>query len=119
MARIPTRSPASAILVDGGSRVTIRRTRSIRGYKVGILARNSPDLHLTRNDLSYNWKQRLYSGIEKESLVDWMSYHQNEKDEWLRYGAGIYLRRLRSRRDRPQHRRAGPERPDGDRTRPG
>ncbi len=76
--------------MDGGSKVTIRGA-TIRGYKVGILARNSPDLHLTRNDLSYNWKQRLYSGIEKESLLDWMSYHQNEKDEWLRFGAGIYL----------------------------
>ena len=78
------------VLVAGGSRVTIRGA-TIRGYQVGILARNSPDLHLTHNDLSYNWKQRLYSGIEKESLVDWMSYHQNEKDEWLRFGAAIYL----------------------------
>ena len=78
------------VLIEGGSKITIRGA-TIRGYKVGILARNSPDLHLTRNDLSYNWKQRLYSGIEKESLLDWMSYHQNEKDEWLRYGAGIYL----------------------------
>ena len=79
------------VLIDGGSKVTLKNA-VIRGYKVGILARNSPDLHLTRNDLSFNWKQRLYSGIEKESLVDWMSYHQNEKDEWLRFGAGIYLR---------------------------
>jgi nitrous oxidase accessory protein NosD len=78
------------ILIDGGSKVTIQNA-VVRGYKVGILGRTSPDLHLTRNDLSYNWKQRLYSGIEKESLVDWMSYHQNEKDEWLRFGAGIYL----------------------------
>ena len=78
------------ILIDGGSNVTIQNA-VVRGYKVGILGRRSPDLHLTRNDLSYNWKQRLYSGIEKESLVDWMSYHQNEKDEWLRFGAGIYL----------------------------
>jgi nitrous oxidase accessory protein NosD len=79
------------ILIDGGAKVTLKNA-VVRGYKVGILARNSPDLHLTRNDVSYNWKQRLYSGVEKESLVDWMSYHQNEKDEWLRYGAGIYLR---------------------------
>ncbi len=78
------------ILVDGGSRVAIKNA-VIRGYKVGILARRSPDLHVTHNDLSYNWKQRLYSGIEKESLVDWMSYHDNEKDEWLRYGAALYL----------------------------
>ena len=80
------------ILVEGGSHVTVTNA-VIRGYKVAILARRSPDLHLSHNDLSYNWKQRLYSGIEKESLVDWMSYHQNEKDEWLRYGAGIYLRK--------------------------
>ena len=79
------------ILIDGGSKVTLKNG-VVRGYKVAILARNSPDLHLTRNDVSYNWKQRLYSGIEKESLVDWMSYHQNEKDEWLRFGAGMYLR---------------------------
>jgi nitrous oxidase accessory protein NosD len=78
------------ILIDGGSHVTIKNAL-VRGYKVGILGRKSPDLHLTRNDLSYNWKQRLYSGIDKESLVDWMSYHQNEKDEWLRFGAAIYL----------------------------
>jgi hypothetical protein len=78
------------LLVDGGRQVTIRNA-VIRGYKVGILARQSPELHLAQNDLSYNWKQRLYSGIEKESLVDWMSYHHNEGDEWLRYGAAIYL----------------------------
>ena len=62
------------ILIEGGSKVTIRNA-VIRGFKVGILARRSPGLHLTHNDLSYNWKPRLYSGIEKESLVDWMSYH--------------------------------------------
>lgn len=79
-----------AILVDGGERVTVRGAR-IRGYKVGILARNVTGLQLTGNDVSHNWKQRLYSRVERESLVDWMSYHNNEKDEWLRYGAGIYL----------------------------
>jgi parallel beta-helix repeat protein len=78
------------VLIDGGSGVTLKNAL-IRGYKIGILARRSPGLHLTRNDLSYNWKPRLYSGVEKESLVDWMSYHQNDKDEWLTRGAGIYL----------------------------
>jgi nitrous oxidase accessory protein NosD len=87
----PDQFAGVGLLVDGGSKVTIRGA-TIRGYKVGILARDSPDLHITRNDLSYNWKGRLHSGIEKESLLDWMSYHQNEKDEWLRYGAAIYLR---------------------------
>jgi nitrous oxidase accessory protein NosD len=80
------------LLVDGGTGVTIKNA-VIRGYKVGILARGTTRLHLTRNDLSFNWKQRLYSGVEHESLVDWMSYHNNEKDEWLRYGAAVYLDR--------------------------
>ena len=46
---------------------------------------------ITGADLSYNWKPRLYSLVEHESLVDWLSYHHNEKDEWLDAGAGIYL----------------------------
>ena len=79
-----------AILIDGGEHVSIRNAR-IRGFKVGILARNVKDLRIEGNDVSRNWKQRLFSRVEKESLVDWMSYHQNEKDEWLRYGAGLYL----------------------------
>jgi hypothetical protein len=80
----------TGIDIDGGDHVTVRGG-AIRGYKVGILARKSSSLHLTGIDVSYNWKQRLWSGIEKESLVDWMSYHDNEKDEWLRFGAAIYL----------------------------
>ena len=87
----PDSFTGTGILIDGGSKVTLKGA-VVRGYKVGIRARNSADLHLTGNDVSYNWKQRLYSHIDKESLLDWMSYHQNEKDEWLRYGAGIYLR---------------------------
>jgi hypothetical protein len=80
----------TGIEVDGGDHVTVKGG-AIRGFKVAILARKSPFLHLTGLDLSYNWKQRLWSGIEKESLLDWMSYHNNEKDEWLRFGAAIYL----------------------------
>jgi len=78
------------ILIEGGRGVTVKNA-VVRGYKVAILARRSPELHLSHNDLSYNWKPRLHSGIETESLVDWMSYHQNDKNEWLRFGAAIYL----------------------------
>lgn len=80
----------AGILVDGASGATVRGA-TIRGYKVAILARRSPRVHLTDNNLSYNWKPRLWSGIEHESLVDWLDYHDNEHDEWLRYGAAIYL----------------------------
>jgi hypothetical protein len=79
-----------AVLVDGGENVTIKNLTA-RGYKLGVLARRSAKLHITGADLSYNWKARLYSLVEHESLLDWMSYHHNEKDEWLEGGAGIYL----------------------------
>jgi hypothetical protein len=80
----------TGLLVEDSAGVTIRGG-AVRGYKVGVLARRAPRLHLTGGDLSYNWKPRLWSGIEKESLLDWMSYHDNERDEWLERGAAIYL----------------------------
>lgn len=86
----PDRFTGIAIRIDVGRNVTVRGAR-IRGYKTGILARRVTRLSLIDNDLSYNWRPRLYSGIEKESLIDWLDYHNNEHDEWLRYGAGIYL----------------------------
>src|SRR5213083_2509344 len=85
----------TAIRIDGGKNVRIIQARA-RGYKVGILARGTRNLTLEDNDLSYNWKPRLFSLVEHESLVDWLSFHHNEKDEWLRFGAGIYRQEVKS-----------------------
>lgn len=74
-----------------GKNVTIKNL-NVHGYKIGLIARNCAGLRLVNCDFSYNWKQHLLSTIDREDLSDWMSYHHNEKDEWLRYGAGIYLR---------------------------
>jgi len=79
-----------AVLVDGGENVTIRNLTA-RGYRIGVYARRSRGLHITGGNFSYNWKARLYSLVEHESLLDWMSYHHNDKDEWLDQGAGIYV----------------------------
>jgi parallel beta-helix repeat protein len=86
----PDAGSGVAIRVDGGSNVRIQHAR-VRGYKVGIMARGTRDLTLADNDLSDNWKPRLFSLVEHESLVDWLSFHHNEKDEWLRFGAAAYL----------------------------
>ena len=80
-----------AILVRNGRNITIKNL-SARGYKVAIMAQNVEGLKLEHCDFSYNYRQHLNSTQEKEDLSDWMSYHQNEKDEWLRYGAAMYLR---------------------------
>ena len=78
------------ILVDGDN-ITIKNLTA-RGYKVALMARNADGLTLENCDFSYNYRQRLKSTPFKEDLADWMSYHQNEEDEWLRYGAAVYLR---------------------------
>lgn len=81
-----------AILVKKGSKHITIRNAVIRGYKIAIMADSVTGLTITGCDLSYNWRDRLYSGYEKEDERDWMSYHHNENNEWLRYGAAIYLR---------------------------
>ncbi len=76
-----------------GKNITIKNLK-VRGYKVALMAVDCKDLKLIDCDLSYNWKQHLGSTLEKEDLADWMSYHQNEKDEWLRYGAAAYFKNV-------------------------
>lgn len=86
----PDRYTGTGILIDGGSHVTVRGG-AVRGFKIAVRATHAPNLHLTGIDVSYNWKPRLLSGIEQENQSDWLSFHDNEHDEWLRYGAGIYV----------------------------
>src|SRR5467141_261671 len=86
----PDQARDTAIVIDGGSNIRIVKA-NIHGYKVGILARGTRQLTLRDNDLTDNWKPRLFSLVEHESLVDWLSFHHNEKDEWLRFVAAIYL----------------------------
>lgn len=87
----PELAAGIAILVDGGSNITIRNAK-IRGYRFAIVARGTRNLRILDSDLSFNWKPRLYSIVEHESLADWLSFHHNEKDEWMRFGAAIYLK---------------------------
>lgn len=80
-----------AILIRNSKNVTLKNLKA-GGYKVALLARNVEKLTIENCDFSYNYRQHLSSTQEKEDVADWMSYHQNERDEWLRYGAAMYLR---------------------------
>ncbi len=86
----PDERKGTGIRIEGKN-VTIKNL-NVRGYKVGLIADKVSGLKLIDCDLSYNWKQHLKSTLEAEDTADWMSYHHNEKDEWLRYGAAIYLK---------------------------
>lgn len=80
-----------AIHVRKGKNITIKNLAA-KGYKVALYATGVEGLTIENCDFSYNYRPRLASTQEAEDLSDWMSYHQNEKDQWLRYGAAMYLR---------------------------
>ncbi len=80
-----------AIIVQNGKNITIKNLKA-KGYKIALMARNVESLTISHCDLSYNYRPHLNSSQEKEDISDWMSYHHNENDEWLRYGAAMYLR---------------------------
>ena len=86
----PDLAAGVAVRIDGGRGVTVRGA-AIHGYRFAVLARGTRDLHLVDNDLSFNWKPRLFSQVSHESLVDWLSFHDNEDREWMRFGAAVYL----------------------------
>lgn len=79
------------ILVRNSQNVKLKNLQ-IRGYKVALMAENVDSLQILNSDFSFNYRPQLYSLRDRENLVDWLSYHDNEEDEWLRYGAGIYLK---------------------------
>lgn len=80
-----------AVYIKNSRNVTIKNLKA-RGYKIALIARNTEKLVIENCDFSYNYRQHLNSTQEKEDISDWMSYHHNEKDEWLRYGAAMYLK---------------------------
>ncbi len=90
----PDAAQGVAIRIDGGRDVTVRGA-TIRGYRIAVLARGTRGLTLAGNDLSFNWKPRLFSLVGHESLIDWLSFHRNEQREWMRFGAAIYLEDVR------------------------
>jgi parallel beta-helix repeat protein len=80
----------TGVMVTGRG-ITIKNA-VIKGYKIAIMGRHLDHSTIDSCDLSYNFRQHLNSTRKWEDLSDWQSYHHNEKDEWTRFGAGIYLR---------------------------
>ena len=88
--QLPNEFYGLAVLIKGNN-ITLKNAR-ISGYKVAVIAAGCKNLKIENSDFSYNYRQQLHSNWLHEDVSDWMSYHHNENDEWLRYGAGIYLK---------------------------
>jgi len=75
-----------------GRNITLKNVK-VRGYKVGIHARNCPGLKIENVEISDNYRQHLLSTPQAEDVGDWIFPHQNDQHEWLeRYGAGLYIK---------------------------
>jgi parallel beta-helix repeat protein len=86
----PNHFRGRGIVIEDSARVVLRNLK-VRGYKIAIVARNCRDLVIEDCDVSDNWKQRLLSTPQAENGADWLFGHENDQNEWFRYGAGIYL----------------------------
>lgn len=87
----PNEFYGTAIIIKGGKNIVVKNA-NIHGYKIAVIGTNVENLDIQNCNFSYNYRQKLHSSRLEEDVSDWMSYHHNENDEWLRYGAGIYLR---------------------------
>ena len=75
-----------------GRNVTIKNLKA-HGYTTVIYANGVDSLSLLDCDFSYNRRNRLHSMREREDLSDWLSYHNNENDEWLnKHPSAVYLK---------------------------
>ncbi len=88
---LPSEFKGLGILIKNSKNVKIKNL-IVKGYKIGLMAEGVDSLKIMDSNFSYNYRQKLKSTFEKENVDDWMSYHHNENDEWLRYGAAIYLK---------------------------
>jgi len=87
----PNKYSKVAICVVNAKNVTIKNA-GIRGFRIAISAQYADGLTIENCEVSNNYRQHLKSTPEKEHTDDWLWGHENDKDEWLRYGAGIYLK---------------------------
>lgn len=87
---LPNQFYGLAIFIKGDN-ITLKNAK-VCGFKVAVIAEGCRNLRIEFCNFSYNYRQHLQSNWLREDVSDWMSYHHNENDEWLRYGAGIYLK---------------------------
>lgn len=86
----PNEFRGRGVVIEDSSNVVLKNAR-IQGFKIGIYARNCRNLTIQGCDLSDNWKQHLLSTPEAENGADWLFGHENDNNEWFRYGAAVYL----------------------------
>ncbi len=78
------------IVAEGCRNLTVKNA-VVRGTKIGMHFKKCDGLKVEGCDVSNNWKQHLKSTPRAEDGGDWLFGHENDKNEWFRYGAGMYV----------------------------
>ncbi|HEV3023823.1 MAG TPA: right-handed parallel beta-helix repeat-containing protein [Pirellulales bacterium] len=78
-------------IVIESSKGVVLRNLTLRGYKLAVYCRDCQDLTIEGCNFSDNWKQHLLSTPQAENGADWLFGHENDSNEWFRYGAAVYL----------------------------
>ena len=89
----PDKFTGTAFHIKNCTNVEIRNL-SIHGFRYAILAENVDSLKLINCNFSYNYRPRLYSKWDRESLNDWLYFHDNA--DWPAYAAAIFLKNCNS-----------------------
>jgi parallel beta-helix repeat protein len=87
----PSRFDGIGVSIAGGADVRVHGG-ACRGFRVGLRAEGTEDLHLDHFDGSGNRRDRLKSTPEAEDASDWLWPQENDDGQWeTRYGAAISL----------------------------
>ncbi|NRB64197.1 MAG: right-handed parallel beta-helix repeat-containing protein [Saprospiraceae bacterium] len=88
---LPDQFLGVGIRIIDSKNVTLRNLH-VKGYKIGIYAENTSGLRIEDCNLSYNYRQRIEEFQNEENGTNKPDYRFNEQDEWLNYGAAVYLK---------------------------
>lgn len=78
------------VVAVGCRNLTVKNLRA-RGFKIALYFKECDGLTVTGCDVARNWRQHLKSTPRAEDGADWLFGHDNDRNEWFRYGAGIYV----------------------------
>ncbi|MBK7426999.1 MAG: right-handed parallel beta-helix repeat-containing protein [Saprospiraceae bacterium] len=91
----PDQYKGLAFIIKDAKNIRINNLR-IHRFHTAIYIENSDGIYLNNCDFSYNYRPKLYSYREHEILSDWLSYHNNESQQWKSHGAAIYAKNLKN-----------------------
>lgn len=92
---MPDQFTGTAIIIRNAKNIRLNNLR-IHRFHTAIYIENSEGIYLNNCDLSYNYRPQLHSFREHEILSDWLSFHNNESQQWKTHGAAIYATNLKN-----------------------